>query len=106
MEKFKMPRVVALSAIVGIGALGVTSCGTESTGQVNPPTIEEIREGGEYFELQRPDGSRMVCWSFGARGDGIYGESPSWFSVTCDWNGDYEGDVTTTTELQTINTLD
>jgi hypothetical protein len=105
MEKLLPKKIIRGTLLAGIGVLGLSACAPESTGQVEPPTIEEIREGGEFFELQRPDGTKMVCWSFGARGDGLYGESPSWFSVTCDWDGDYVGGTTTTSQPQTIDTI-
>ena len=88
MEKYR-PGLLKTALISGAGILALSACADTTSGQTEPPTLEEIRNEGEFFELGRPDGSTMVCWSFGARGDGLYGESPSWFAVTCDWAGDY-----------------
>ncbi len=91
MEKITNTRKVGVALLLGFGALGLQSCSTES-GQIEPPTLDQIREQGAYFELQKPDGTYMLCWSYGARGEGLYGESPSWFAVTCDWQGSVNPD--------------
>ncbi len=67
------------------GAALLAGCSTYE-GQKEPPTIEEIKANGEFFDMTKPDGTEMECWAYSSRGDGSYGESPSWFSVTCDWD--------------------
>lgn len=101
MEKLQLRRLIGVGALAA-GTLALSGC---STGQVNAPTIEDIREDGRFFELERPDGTSMVCWEYGSRGNGVYGESPSWFSVTCDWDNSLElAQAPATTQITTTTT--
>lgn len=91
-------RRVGLASALFLGAGAVAGCGS---GTYSPPTIESLQEEGKYFELQRPDGSIMLCWSFLEKGSAGYA-GYSWMAVTCDWDGDYTGPATTpTTEVPT-----
>jgi hypothetical protein len=101
MEKINMRRLIAGTALIAAGSLALSAC---ATGQANPPSIEEIRQDGEYFELTRPDGSEMTCWQYGARGDEGYA-GYAWFGVDCDWSGAYQAPEATTTTTQPESTL-
>lgn len=108
MEKFNIRRAIAGTALIAAGSLALGAC---STGETNTPSIEEIREESEFFEVTRPDGKKMVCMSFAQKGEQTY-QGFSWFSVSCDWDQSIPvtEPVTTTTTTQpetspTVNTI-
>lgn len=65
-----------------LAALALTAC----SGQMDPPTINQITTEGEWFQMKTHDGKMVWCWQYGTRGEGMYGESPSWFDVECDFS--------------------
>ena len=68
-----------------LGVLTVVMSATACSGQMDPPSIEQIKQGGAWFQMPSHDGELIWCWQYGARGKGMYGESPSWFTVVCDF---------------------
>lgn len=71
MKKFLIP-IIFILLLVGCG-------------QQTPPSPTTIQRNAEFFQLTRPDGTKMWCASYGS--GTILGQtsSKSWFSFTCDW---------------------
>lgn len=97
MEKLNFKKFFGLGAI-GASILALSGCGS---GNYEEPTIDELRRDGQFFEMTKPDGEEMLCWSYIARGsEGHAGFS--WLAVTCDWDSITDPNlVTPTTEIPT-----
>ncbi len=94
MEKLNLKKIIGLSAI-GAGVLAMSGC----AGTYTEPTNEQLQKDGQFFELERPDGSKMDCWSYSASGSSGYA-GYSWLTVTCDWDGQQINEpITTQTTL-------
>jgi len=94
-------RKVACGVAIIAGSSALIGC---SVGSPNEPTVEDLRDDAEYFEMQRPDGTTMVCWKYAAQGEGDYLEN-TWFAVSCDWDGDYQGGSETPITTPPVDTL-
>lgn len=101
MEKLKLNKLFGLG-VIGASVLALSACGD---GDYTAPTIDDLREEGKFFELTRPDGEEMICWSYIGRGQEGYAGF-SWLTVTCDWDGSLDmGSTTTVQEVVPTTTL-
>lgn len=65
MEFGKAVRVVGLVTAVSIGGSILEGC---SAGQAAPPTIKKIQQDSHFFEMTRPNGTKMECVEYGGSG--------------------------------------
>ncbi len=99
MEKINFKNIFGLGAI-GASVLALSGC----SGNYEEPTIDELRRDGQFFEMTKPDGEEMLCWSYIGRGtDGYAGFS--WLAVTCDWDSVTGPNLVTTTTEAPVTTL-
>lgn len=94
-------RNLALAGSLLAGGIALDAC---SSGQTSAPTVKDIQHNSRYFEVERPDGSKMECLEYGAAGYGINYGSASWFGLTCDWSGQYPTGPTNNENSATIGT--
>jgi hypothetical protein len=87
MEDLKIfeSRLARRAAAVVVGVLALAGC---AEGKADTPSVEDIRDRGEFVEMQRPDGTEMMCLYFGDRGASGH-QGYSWLVMDCDWGNEY-----------------